>query len=148
MHVGDSEGQRKKQGPSQSSLLHPGKSLLALLIKKLRWLFRFQIKENFLKHICTKEKDGSGNSSSCLSAYPFQGPFDRIVATMLHPRKEAGRGRTGTAGAGSRKMSWLARVQFGDEPRKRGSTRAGDTREMTNAIIVFVEGCKEDISGH
>lgn len=61
----------------------------------------------------------------------------------LATRKEAGRGGTGTAGADSRKMSWLARVQFGDEPRKGGSTRAGDTREMTNAIVVFVEGCQE-----
>lgn len=44
-------------------------------------------------------------------------------------------------------MSWFARVQFGDEPRKEGSSRAGDAREMTNGIVFLVEGCKEEISG-
>lgn len=43
------------------------------------------------------------------------------------------------------RMRWFARVWFGDEPRKGGSTRAGDAREMTNAVVVLVEGCKEEI---
>lgn len=45
------------------------------------------------------------------------------------------------------RMSSFARVLFGDEPRKGGSTRAGDAREMTNAIAVLEEGYKGEISG-
>jgi len=44
------------------------------------------------------------------------------------------------------RMGWFARVQFGDEPRKGGSTREGDARGMTNAIVVLVGGCKEELS--
>lgn len=45
------------------------------------------------------------------------------------------------------RMSWFERVQFGDEPWKEGGSRAGDAREMTNGIVVLVEGYKEEISG-
>lgn len=53
--------------------------------------------------------------------------------------------KTGSRGTGA--VTAVFRVQFGDEARKEGGSRAGDAREMTNGIVVLVEGCKEEISG-
>lgn len=70
---------------------------------------------------------------------------ERQAEMGLATRKDADTRGMGAAGAGSGENELVCKGPgLGMSPRME---RAGDAREMTNTIVVLVEGCKEKISG-